>query len=381
MTFHSCFRTIAAASVLAFAATCAPAAEPGVSGAEIVLGQSLALTGPLAELGKDIAAGTRAYFDSVNAAGGINGRRVRVVTLDDGYKADATVKNVQQLVGEDQIFALFNVMGTPNCAAILPIVDREGVPFFSPFTGAEATRSPALPGVFNIRASYRDEAFKIVQHLTTVGITKVAVVYQANGFGKDGLAAVEAAMAKFGVKLHGSAPVAVDGSDAAQAVAALNAREPQSVILITAGKPTFEFIKAYNRVRRGMTFYTLSVMGAQANIKALGRDGVGVVVASVVPFPWNTVHPLAKEYQAAMQKIGVTEYSFVSFESYINAKVLGEALRRAGKELTRAKLVAAADGMKSLSLGGFEIGFAPDSHQGSRFVELTIIGAGGRFTK
>lgn len=357
------------------------AAEPGVTGNEIVVGQSLALTGPLAELGKDIATGSRAYFESINASGGIHGRRIKVLTLDDGYKVDATVKNVQQLVGEDQVFALFNVMGTANCAAILPMVEKEGLPFFSPFTGAEATRNPQLAGVFNIRASYRDEAFKIVQHLTTVGITRVAVVYQANAFGKEGLASVEAAMARYNVKLHASAPIATDGSDAAKAVAALNASQPQSVIVITAGKPTLEFIKAYNQVRRGMTFYTLSVMGAQANIRALGRDGVGVVVASVVPFPWNTAHALAKEYQAAMQKIGGNEYSFVSFESYINARVLGEALRRAGKDVTRAKLVAAAEAMKNVSLGGFEIGFARDSHQGSRFVELTIIGAEGRFTK
>jgi ABC-type branched-subunit amino acid transport system substrate-binding protein len=379
--FQSFGRIFATGLALVLASAGAAAFEPGVSPNEIVLGQSLALTGPLSELGKDISTGTRAYFDSVNAHGGINGRRIKVVTLDDGYKVDSTVKNVQQLVGEDQVFALFNVMGTPNCAAILPMVDKEGVPFFSPFTGSDATRNPQLPGVFNVRASYRDEAYKIVQHLSTVGITKVGVVYQANAFGKDGMAAVEEAMARRGLKLWVAAPVQTDASDAAKAVATLHAKEPQSVILITAGKPTFEVIKAYNKVRHGMQFYTLSVMGAQANIKALGPHGVGVVVASVVPFPWAVAHPLVKEYQAAMQKIGATDYSFVSFESYINAKVLGEALRRAGKDLTRPKLVAAAEGMKELNFGGFDVNFGHDSRQGSRFVELTIISADGRFTK
>ncbi|MEJ6023215.1 ABC transporter substrate-binding protein [Ramlibacter sp. PS4R-6] len=378
--FRTNVRILATALLLGVAAAGAQA-EPGISGNEIVLGQSLALTGPLAELGKDIETGTRAYFSSVNAKGGIYGRRIRVVTLDDGYKADNTVKNVQQLLGEDQVFALFNVMGTPNCAAILPLVEKDGIPFFSPFTGAEATRSPALPAVFNIRASYKDEAAKIVQHLNTVGITKVGVVYQANGFGKDGLAAVEAAMGRYNLKVLAAAPVQTDASDAQKAVATLHASQPQSVIMITAGKPTFEFIKAYNKVRRGMTFYTLSVMGAQANIKALGPDGVGVVVASVVPFPWNVAHPLVKEYQAAMKEIGAADYSFVSFESYINARVLGEALRRSGKEPTRARLVAAAEGMKDVRLGGFDVNFGPDSRQASRFVELTIIGADGRFTK
>jgi branched-chain amino acid transport system substrate-binding protein len=371
----------AVAIALAVCAWGAQAAEAGVSDREIVIGQSIGLSGPLGELGQDIANGARAYVETVNAQGGIHGRRIRLITLDDGYKVDATVRNVQQLVEDDQVFALFNVMGTPNCAAVLALVERAGVPFFSPFTGAETTRNPPLPGVFNVRASYKDEAEKLVQHLATVGIKRVGLVYQANSFGKDGLAGVEAAMAERGLKLHAAAAIQTDASDAAQAVATLHKSQPDSVILITAGKPTFEFIKAYNKVRRGMQFYTLSVMGAQASIKAFGEDGVGVVVASVVPFPWSQAHPLAKEYQAAMNHIGQRQYSFVSFESYINARVLGEAIRRAGKEPTRARLVAAAENMKDVSLGGFDVSFGKTRRQGSKFVELTIIGPNGRFTK
>ena len=361
--------------------TAALAAETGITDREVAIGQSLGLSGPLGELGLDIANGARAYFDSVNEKGGIHGRRLKVITLDDGYQAANTVKNVQQMVDEDQVFALFNIMGTPNSAAVLPLAEKAGVPLFSPFTGAELTRTPMLPGVFNIRASYRDETEKIVQHLSTIGIKRVSVVYQANAFGKDGLAGVEGAMAKRGMKAHSLASVQTDASDAGRAVQALHQSRPEAVIMITAGKPTFEFIKEYNKVRRGMQFYTLSVMGANANIKALGSDGVGVVVTSVVPFPWSQAHPLVKEYQAAMQRIGVRDYSFVSFESYINSKVLGEAIRRAGRDLTRAKLVAAAESMKQVSLGGFDVTFGKDNRQGSKFVDLTIIGPNGKFTK
>jgi branched-chain amino acid transport system substrate-binding protein len=357
------------------------AAEAGVTDREILIGQSLGLTGPLAELGLDIANGTRAYFEALNEKGGIHGRRIKVITLDDGYQAANTARNAQQMVGEDQVFALFNIMGTPNTAAVLPLAEKAGVPFFAPFTGAELTRATPLPGVFNIRAGYRDETEKIVQHLTTIGIKRVGVVWQANSFGKDGLAGVEAAMAKRGMKPLSTASIQTDASDAAAAVRTLHATQPEAVVMITAGKPTFEFIKTYNQVRRGMQFYTLSVMGANANIKALGSDGVGVVVTSVVPFPWSQAHPLVKEYQAAMQKIGVRDYSFVSFEAYINSKVLAEAMRRAGKNIDRAKLVAAAEGMKQVSLGGFDVSFGKDSRQGSRFVDLTIIGPNGKFTK
>lgn len=356
-------------------------AETGVTSTEILIGQSLGLTGPLAELGVDIASGVRAYIEGVNEKGGINGRRIRVLTLDDGYQVANTVKNVQKMVDEDHVFALFNIMGTPNNAAILPLAEKSGIPLFSPFTGAEVTRTPMLPNVFNIRASYKDEAEKMVQHLATVGIKRVSVVYQANSFGKDGLAGVEAAMAKRSMKPHSVASIDTSAADAEKAVNTLHDTRPEAVILITAGKPTFEFIKAYNKVRRGVQFYTLSVMGAQANIKALGADGVGVVVTSVVPFPWSPANPLVKEYQTAMQQIGVREYSFVSFESYINAKVLGEAIKRAGKDLTREKLINAAEGMKRVSLGGFDVNFGKDSHQASRFVDVTIIGPNGRFTK
>ena len=151
--------------------------------------------------------------------------------------------------------------------------------------------------------------------------------------------------------------------------------------MITTGVATVSFIKGYNKVRQGMRFYTLSVMGNQATLRALGPDGVGVVVTSVVPFPWSEGSPLAREYRAAMHKAGFDNLSFLGFESYINAKVLVEGLRRTGRDLTRAKFIAAMEHMKQLKLGGFEVGFSKESHQGSRFVELTLIGPGQKFTK
>lgn len=367
--------------MLALGSAQATASEIGVTDTEILLGQSLGLTGPLAELTLDINNGARAYVNEVNSRGGIHGRRLKVITMDDGYQAPNTVKNVEQMVNQDKVFAIFNVTGTPNCEAILPLVKQNGVPFFSPFTGADSLRNPPVPNVFNVRASYRDETEKLVQHLQTVGIQRIGVVYQASSFGKDGLAGVEAAMAQRGMKPQAVASVQSNASDTDAAVTAVSESNPGAIILITAGRPTFEFIKSYNKARRGVQFYTLSVMGASTNIKALGKDGVGVVVASVVPFPWSQAHPLVKEYQSAMQKIGLTDYSFVSFESYINARVLGAAIERTGKNLTRSGLVTAAENMRQVSLGGFNVGFGKDSRQASKHVELTIIGANGKFIK
>lgn len=359
----------------------ANAAEVGVTDTEILLGQSLGLTGPLAELTLDISNGARAYVNDVNSRGGIHGRRLKVITMDDGYQAANTLKNVEQMVNRDKVFAIFNVTGTPNSEAILPLVRETGIPFFSPFTGADTLRNPAIPNVFNVRASYRDETEKLVQHLHTLGIQRIGVVHQASSFGNDGLAGVESAMHKRGMKPHTVASIQSNASDAATAVSAVSGKNPEAIILITAGRPTFEFIKTYNKARRGVPFYTLSVMGASANIKALGKDGVGVVVASVVPYPWSQAHPLVKDYQSAMQKIGLNEYSFVSFESYINARILGTAIERAGRNLTRSGLISAAENMRQVSLGGFNVNFSKDSRQASKHVELTIIGASGKFIK
>ena len=364
----------------ALAPRLARAAEAGVSDKEIVIGQIIALTGPLAGITPDIVNGATAWFASVNEKGGINGRKVRLVTLDDGYVPANSVKAARQLIEEEQAFAILNMTGTGNVAAVQPMLEKEHMPLFGPITGADSLRSPAPANMFHIRASYADEAEKIVQHLTTVGIRRISALYLDNGFGKDGLAGMEKAMQKRSLKLLSSAAVQQDASDVDKAVAALGETRPEVIVMITTGKATVDFIKKYNAVHRGTHFYALSVMGTQATLRALGPDGIGVVVASVVPFPWSA-NPAAREYRAAMQKSGYDNLSFMGFESYLNAKAMTEGLRRAGRDLTRVRFVNSLENMKQLNLGGFEVGFSKTSHQGSRFVELTIIGPGEKFTK
>lgn len=360
------------------------ASEVGVTDTEILIGQPSPLTGPLADLAPDILNSTKALFDSVNDKGGIYGRKLRLLAMDDGYVVDNTVKVVNHMIDKEPVFALMNMTGTSNVAAVLPLLEKVNppLPLIAPFTGADLMRSPPINHVFNIRASYGDEAEKIVQHLTTLGTQRIAVLWSNNGFGKDGLAGVQKALEKRGKKVYASAPIEQNASDTDKAVAALHDARPEVIIMITAGSPTVSFIKAYNKVRKGMQFYTLSVMGNQATLRALGADGVGVVVTTVVPFPWDVTHPLAREYRAAMQKSGFSSnLSFLGFESYINARVLVEGLRLAGKDVSRKKFVEALAGMKRLDLGGFSVGFGKDSRQGSHYVGLTIVSRGEKFTK
>lgn len=359
-------------------------ASPGVTDSEIVIGQSLGLTGPLAAMAPELVNITKTYIDGVNAQGGVHGRRIRMVTEDDGYKPENSVRLVGKMIAQDHVFALANLTGTANVGAVLPLLAKENppVPLISPFTGADLLREPPINHVFNVRASYGDEVEKLVQHLTTLGVQRISVLWMNNGFGKDGLAGARKSMEKRGLKLHSDAPIQADSSDVQQAVQILSATEPDAIIMITAGAPTVAFIKAYRKVSRAARFYTTSVMGSQSTIQALGPDGIGVVVTSVVPFPWSQSMAVAREYREVLKKAGMeATVSFIGLETFINAKVMVEGLRRAGRDLTRPRFIQAMESMQRFDVGGFEVDFGKGARQGSRFVDLTIIGAGGKFTR
>ncbi len=345
-------------------------AGPGVTDSEIVIGQSLGLTGPLAAMAPELVNITKTYLDGVNAQGGVHGRRIRMVTEDDAYKPENSVRLVGKMIAQDHVFALANLTGTANVAAVLPLLAKEDppVPLISPFTGADLLREPPINHVFNVRASYGDEMEKLVQHLTTLGVQRISVLWMNNGFGKDGLAGARKSMEKRGFKLHSDAPLQPDSSDVQQAVQTLSATEPDAIIMITAGAPTVTFIKAYRMVSRAARFYTTSVMGSQSTIQALGPDGVGVVVTSVVPFPWSQSMPVAREYREVLKKAGMeATVSFIGLETFINAKVLVEGLRRAGRDLTRPRFIQAMESLQRFDVGGFEVDFGKGGAPGFTF--------------
>ncbi|NPC59017.1 ABC transporter substrate-binding protein [Caenimonas soli] len=358
----------------------ARAAETGVTDSSVLLGQTVAMSGPLGEFGRDIASGAKACLERINAAGGIHGRKLSLVTLDDQYKTDVAVQNITRLIQGEKVFSLLSVMGTAISLEAVRQAEAVGVPLFAPWTGVQVVRQPPRRHVFNVRASYKDEILKIVAHLKTIGTRKVAVVFFESSFSNE-LQSILDEMAHWPAKPVSISTIRPDGQDVDRVVNATAKAQPEAIILLTAGKTTVDFIKAYNAPSKGTQYYALSIMGTNASVQALGQDGVGVIVSSVVPFPWASGVPIVKEYQDAMQKIGVGEFSFTSLESYINTRVLVEAIRRAGKDLTRAKLVAAAESMRPLQLGGFEVGYGTANRSGSRYVDLNIISSGGRFMK
>ncbi|MGE4360058.1 MAG: ABC transporter substrate-binding protein [Lysobacteraceae bacterium] len=358
----------------------ARAEDPGVGEQDIALGQTVAMSGPLGEFGRDIVMGAKACLERINAAGGINGRKVSLLTLDDRYDVGVATQNISRLLRDDKVFALLSVMGTPISLEAVRQTQAEGVPLFAPWTGVQATRRPTLRHVFNVRASYRDEIVKIITHLRTIGTRRIAIVYFEEAFGTE-LQTIRDEMARWPAQPVSGNAIRPDGTDVEQ-VAKLTAQaNPEVVVLLTAGKVTVDFIKAYNALTKGTRYYTLSIMGTNASVQALGPHGIGVVVSSVVPFPWSTGVPVVRDYQDAMRRIGAQEFSHISLESYINTRVLAEALRRAGRNLTRARLIGAAETMRPLQLGGFDVSYGPEDHSGSQFVDLNIISQTGRFMK
>jgi len=354
---------------------------PGVTPKSIVLGQSAAFTGPAAQLGIQMNAGTKAYFDHINAQGGVFGRKIELKTRDDRYEANLCIENTKKFIEEDKVFALVSYVGTPTTVAAMPVFTEAKVPLVGPFTGAEAFRTPVNRYIFNVRASYYDETEKIVEQLVSTGNKKIAVFYQDDAYGQAGLKGVQIAMDKRNLKVAALGKVERNTVKVEDAVKTINAVEPDGVVMISAYTSIAEFVRQMKKVGSSTQFHNVSFVGSKALSDALKDEGNGVTISQVVPFPWSPSVAIVKEYQGVMTKAGTTDFNFSSLEGFIVGKVMVEGLKRAGKDLTREKLVAALEGMNRVDLGDFTINFSPDSHSGSKYVDLTMIGRGGKFIK
>src|SRR5690349_20976397 len=325
--------------------------------------------------------GTKAYFDHVNAQGGLYGRKIELKTRDDRYEANLCAENTRKFIEEDKVFALISYVGTPTTVAAMPIFTQAQVPLIGPFTGAESLRSPVNRYIFNLRASYYDETEQIVEQLVSTGNHKIAVFYQDDAYGQAGLKGVQIAMDKRGMKIAALGKVERNTVKVQDAVRTINAAQPDGVIMISAYTSIAEFVREMKAAGSTTQFYNVSFVGSTALADALKDAGYGVAISQVVPFPWSPSAPIVKEYQEVMTKSGDTNFNFSSLEGYIVGKVMTEGLRRAGKDLTREKLVSALEGMNNVDLGEFAVSFSPTNHSGSKFVDLTMIGRGGKFLR
>jgi len=360
---------------------------PGLAGAQgvtadsIIIGQSAALSGPAQALGQEMKAGIEAYFNHINAKGGVNGRKLVLKSLDDGYEPDKAKANTTELIEKEKVLALLGYVGTPTSNASLPIFTQAKVPFIGAFTGAQSLRDPFNRYVFNVRASYFDETESIVDHLARSGLSKIAVFYQNDAYGQAGLAGVERAMKKRGLAISATATVERNTVDVKKAVDTLSKGGHQAVVLISAYKSCAAFIREMKRQDAATQFWNVSFVGSKALSEELGPEGRGVQISQVVPFPWGSSIGVVKEYQRVISPDGKDIYNFSSLEGYLAAKVLVEGLKRAGKTPNREKLIDALETMGKVDLGGFTVNYTPENHNGSNFVDLTIISKNGKFMR
>lgn len=379
-------KTVFSSILLTIGAGCLPAAsalaDSGVTEHKIILGQSAAFSGPAAQLGIQLHAGAKAYFDYINSTGGVFGRKIELLRRDDKYEAEIAAVNTKAFIENDDVFALFGYVGTPTSNAALPLFTQAKIPFFAPFTGAQSLREPFNRQIFNIRASYFDETEHLVDRLVNTGLKNIAVFYQNDAYGKAGLAGVERALKKKELPIIDTATVERNSLDVSKAVVKLIAKRPDVIIQISAYSSCAAFIKEMRKLEYTGQFYNVSFVGSQALADTLGKDGPGVVISQVVPFPWSIANAMVVgEYTKIMNKAGIKDLNFSSLEGFIAAKVFVEGLRRAGQNLTREKLIAALESInvKNYDAGGFDINFSPSNHNGSRYVDMTMIGKDGRF--
>ncbi|MEO5733727.1 MAG: ABC transporter substrate-binding protein [Rubrivivax sp.] len=345
----------------------------------ILLGQSAALSGPAAQLGLQMNRGAAIFFERLNAEGGVNGRMVELKALDDGYEPDRCRANTQTLIEKEGVFALFGYVGTPTSLAALPVVTAAAVPFIAPFTGAEALREPFNRQVFHVRASYYDETALIVSQLTALGRKKIAVLRQNDSYGQAGLDGVSRALASHSLEPAAVGLVQRNSVDVAAAVQAIVPARPDAVVMIGAYKGCAAFIRAARAAGYGGGFYNVSFVGTQALADELGEQANGVVISQVMPFPFSTTTPIAREYGDAVRRAGNgASANYSSMEGYLGAKVLAEGLRRAGGSLTRDGLIAGLESLQHFNVGGFPIDFGPRKHTASNFVELSMLTGDGK---
>jgi branched-chain amino acid transport system substrate-binding protein len=356
-------------------------AENGVSVDKIILGQAAALDGPAAALGQGMREGMLTAFDEVNKAGGVKGRKIELVSVDDGYEPTKSIDAAKKLIEQDKVFALIGSVGTPTSAAVQPIAAEAGVPFIGAFTGAEFLREPYKAQVINVRASYFQETETMVEHLTQdLGVTKIAIFYQDDAFGQAGLAGVKRALDKRKMALVAEGTYERNTIAVKGALLSIKKAEPEAVIMIGAYQPCAEFIKLARQIKLDAVFVNISFVGSDALAKALGPAGAGVFVTQVVPFPSDGSLDVVGRYQAALKaRKADTVPGFVSLEGYMVGRLVIAALEKIDGDVTRKALLEAVAKTGTFDLGGVTLVYGPDNNRGSNHVFLTVIRPDGTF--
>jgi ABC-type branched-subunit amino acid transport system substrate-binding protein len=352
--------------------------DPGVYSDRIVFGQSAAFKGPAAALGLRMREGILAAFKEANRGGGVHDRKLELISYNDGYEPQTAIANTNRLIAEDGVFALIGEVGTPTSKSVQPIATERQVPFLGPFTGAAFLRHPSLRNVVNVRASYDQETETWIDYLTRdLGLSRIAILYQDDSFGRAGLAGVVSAMKKRKMELVAESTYMRNTTAVKRALLTIRKGRPQAVVMVGAYNPCAAFVKLARGIGLKAKFVNISFVGSKALSRELGPAGEGVIVTQVVPLPGDTGIPLVARYRRALKSANPdAEPGFVSLEGYMVGRLVIQALDRLGKTVTREGLLSTIRDVGTFDLGGIKLSYGPDDNQGMDRVFLTAIQSG-----
>jgi branched-chain amino acid transport system substrate-binding protein len=361
--------------------TVACLAAPLAAQTSILVGQTAGFTGAVAAGVKETTDGAKLYLDKVNAAGGVNGQTIELVSMDDKFDPKLAFENAKVLIEERKVSALFLTRGTPHNEAILPLLKQHKIVLIAPSTGAMLLHRPVLYYVYNVRATYQREAAKAVSHLDQLGLQRIGVIHTNDSFGEDGLAGAAAGFSAASLE-----PVFVEKFDRAKPsfttiASKAYAANVQAIIFIGSGTAVADGVKAIRAAGSAAQIVTLSNNASAGFIKLMGQNARGMIVTQVQPYERSISTPLVREAIDLARAKGLDRVSPAMLEGFTGARVLVEALRRAGRNPSRLKIEEALEGMRKFDLGGIEIGYGPDDHTGMDFVELSVVDASGQFKR
>jgi len=343
------------------------------------VGQSLPLSGPLGAVLKPIVEGQKALLDDVNSHGGVHGNPVELITLDDAADPATTVANAQRLIDTERVVTLFGFAVVPGLMRTLPLLAERKVPLLAVYNGADNVRQGSQPYLFTTTASVSDEVVKMVQTLTTLKISRWALAHPAGDLGRYTVSVVEAIAMRHDASIVATAPLRADGTNAAEAVQALAATQPQAVLLLAAGGAVLGFLRERHRALH-VPVYALSLAGTAAILDQLGTLARGLAVTQVVPYPMRQTTPLTRRFGTAMRKAGLAP-TYDRMWGFLNASILVEVLRRAGPNPTPTTIVSTIEHIGVVDIGGYQLDFDGGKHHASSFVDITLVGPGGQYVR
>ena len=349
---------------------------------DIVVGQVAPLSGVLASTGARMVRGASVCFDYINATGGVHGRRIQHLVLDDGHRVEDTVRCTRELLQRRDLVALFGFGGTANISQLLAedVLSAGGAALVAPYCGGEPLRSPANPWIFHLRASYADEADRIVHREFAKGRRRFALMVSSDGLGRAGLEVTRAALAKRDLELMRAGSFARNTEQVEHAVERILAAKPEVVLMFSTNRTTAAFLRQYRASGGAAACYNLSLLDVAEVTALAGAEAVrNLHVTQVVPCPTTLSLPAVREFHQLMRRFAPGEgVNYTNFEQFLGAKVLVEGLRRAEGHLSRESVVGALESISHFDLGGITVDYGPGNRIGSRRVDFTVVGGQGQ---